>query len=82
MTEKGETLENVDTFFSQKECDRCGWIIDGSRIMSWFTKDCLCDTCSKLEDKIKRNMRESGKNPDHYEGCGYIPNEYLSGAIA
>jgi len=62
----------MDKFFTQQNCDRCGGSLE-VRIMSWFTKDTICPDCSKTEDAIKTNMRDKGKNPDDYEGCGFIP---------
>jgi hypothetical protein len=47
--------------------------------MSWFNNDAICRICSDLETQIKRKMRESGENPDQYEGCGFVPNGYLAG---
>lgn len=69
-----------DTFFTQVTCDRCECYLDPFRIMSWFTQDCICSECSKLEDKIKKNIIESGKDTKEFENCGYVPNEYLVGA--
>jgi hypothetical protein len=69
-------MENNDTFFSQENCDRCGKPLD-SRTMSWFTKECICMGCSALESDIKTNMRIAGKNPSSFEGCGFVPTEYL-----
>lgn len=68
-----------DTFFDQNKCDRCSCLLNGVRTMSWFTEDCLCEACSKLEDSIKKGMKIAGLDPSNYEGCGYVPNEYLSG---
>lgn len=70
-------MGDKDTFFTQNSCDRCGCLLNGSRTMSWFTEDCICDICSKLEDKIKDGMKLKGKDPSDYEGCNYIPNEFL-----
>ena len=61
-----------DQFFDQSNCDRCGGSLD-IRIMSWFTEETLCDSCSHKEDAIKKDIRKKGENPDDYEGCGYIP---------
>ena len=39
----------MDTFFTQKTCDRCGSSLDGGRIMSMFSTDCICMVCSEKE---------------------------------
>ena len=62
----------ADKFFTQKHCDRCRNKLD-ARTMSWFTTDTICMDCSDKEVKIKNKMRESGINPNDYEGCGYVP---------
>ena len=61
-----------DTFFDQKNCDRCGGSLE-IRTMSWFTEETICPDCSEKEDNIKRDMRQKGLNPDDYDGCGHIP---------
>jgi len=43
----------MDTFFTQPNCDRCGEIIKGTRIMSMYNTDCLCSSCKELETKRK-----------------------------
>ena len=64
-----------DRFFTQDKCDRCnGDLI--IRTMSWFTKECICDSCSKKENEIKGKMRDKGMNPDDFEGCGFLPIDY------
>jgi len=61
-----------DRFFTQTECDRCGEVLS-ARTMSWFTHATICMTCAIKEQELKSNLRKQGKNPDDYEGCGYIP---------
>lgn len=61
-----------DSFFRKEHCDRCGKKLDG-RTMSWFNSETICLECSAEEDKIKQRLRERGRNPSVYEGCGYIP---------
>jgi len=61
-----------DTFFSQKTCSRCPNTLS-VRTMSWFNKDTICMDCADKEDRIKQALRDQGKNPDDYEGCGPIP---------
>lgn len=58
----------VDRFYEKTHCDRCGKKLF-SRIMSWFTEDCICHECSRAERVIRRKL------PDDLalEGCGYIP---------
>ena len=61
-----------DTFFSQSNCDRCGGDLV-VRIMSWFTTETICMKCSEKENNIKKALKDAGKDPATYEGCGYIP---------
>ena len=62
----------MDKFFDQENCDRCGKKLFG-RIMSWFTNETICTACSEREDELKQLLLDAGKNPDEYEGCGYLP---------
>lgn len=41
----------MDTFLSQKYCDRCGGSLEGGRIMSMFNTQCICMSCKKAETK-------------------------------
>lgn len=43
----------MDTFFSQKYCDRCGKSLEGGRIMSMYNNDCICLSCKEEERKRK-----------------------------
>jgi hypothetical protein len=61
-----------DMFFVQKTCSRCPNDLK-ARIMSWFNDDTICMECADKESKIKEALKEEGKNPSDYEGCGYIP---------
>ena len=61
--------------FTQDKCNRC----DGDlsiKTMSWFTNETICDECSEKEDQIKGRMRSMGKNPDDFEGCGFMPLDF------
>lgn len=63
-----------DTFFSTENCDRCGGSLKGQfRKMSWFTKDCLCQNCSKEEMRIKKVLEDKGVDTRSLEGCGQCP---------
>jgi len=62
----------ADEFFTKKTCDRCYADLK-VRIMSWFTEDTICLDCANKEDELKKKMRKKGKEPDMYEGCGYLP---------
>jgi len=59
-------------FFNKTKCDRCSGQLT-ARIMSWFNEDTICLECSSKEDVIKQKLRENGKKPSDYEGCGFIP---------
>lgn len=41
----------MDTFFTQKHCDRCGNDLGNTRIMSMFNADCLCESCAEKEKR-------------------------------
>lgn len=43
----------MDTFFTQKLCDRCKKDLKNGRIMSMFNTDCICLDCSDKEKKDK-----------------------------
>ena len=61
-----------DTFFSQKDCDRCGAPL-GARTMSWFTVETVCTECARNESDLKSRLRAAGLDTDKLEGCGYLP---------
>ena len=39
----------MDRFFTQKTCDRCGGSLDGGRILSMYSTECLCLDCKEKE---------------------------------
>ncbi len=39
----------MDKFFTQKYCDRCGEDLKYGRIMSMFNTDCICLDCKDKE---------------------------------
>ena len=39
----------MDTFFTQKNCDRCGSSLSAGRTMSMFNTDCICMKCAEEE---------------------------------
>lgn len=43
----------MDTFFSQKFCDRCGGSLEGGRIMSMINTECICLACKEKEKARK-----------------------------
>lgn len=61
-----------DMFFDRTRCDRCRGDLT-VRTMSWFTEETICGTCSDKERKIKDALKEQGKDPRDYEGCGHVP---------
>ena len=66
----------TDTFFTQKNCDRCLKSLEGlSRTMSWFTEDCLCASCTINEKKYRDKLDRQGINTCDLEGCGYMPED-------
>ena len=64
----------TDSFFNQRNCDRCGGELR-SRIMSWFTNETICISCANKESDMKSKLRELGRGD--MEGCGYIPKMEL-----
>jgi len=65
----------MDTFFSQKFCDRCGGGLEGGRIMSMFNTDCLCLACKEkektredYEEAVKVEQEEIKKGNFNYKG--------------
>lgn len=58
-----------DRFFKVHSCDRCGAAL-ASRILSWFTQDVICMTCSDKEREIRKALPDMGRS---HEGCGYLP---------
>ena len=46
-----ERKNKMDTFFTQKTCDRCGASLDGGRTMSMFNTDTICMACADAEQK-------------------------------
>jgi hypothetical protein len=57
--------EDMDRFFTQKTCDRCGGSLERGRIMSMFNTDCICTDCSKKERQDKDY--DKAVNADHEE---------------
>lgn len=39
----------MDSFFTQKHCDRCGGSLENGRTMSMFNEQCICMECSAKE---------------------------------
>ena len=64
----------TDTFFSTIVCTRCDTSLKGKvRKMSWFTEDCLCETCIQKELELRSKLEGQGVNVSNLEGCGYMP---------
>ena len=55
----------MDTFFTQKHCDRCGGSLKAGRIMSMYNTDCICLTCKDKE--AKRDDYDEAVKADHEE---------------
>lgn len=55
----------MDKFFTQKNCDRCGASVDGGRIMSMYSTECICLECHRKE-KLKKDYCLAVK-ADHEE---------------
>ncbi len=68
----------MDTFFTQKYCDRCGKSLDGGRTMSMFNTDCICMECKKKEtlredykDAQETDMAEIRNGNYNFKGIGF-----------
>lgn len=68
----------MDEFFKQKHCDRCGGSLEGGRIMSIFSEECICMLCKDKEckdkdyDRAVKAEHEQIKNGSYnYKGIGY-----------
>ena len=68
----------MDTFFTQKTCDRCHGSLEGGRIMSMYNDDCICLKCK--EEERKRADYQAAVQADHeairrgdynFPGIGY-----------
>lgn len=55
----------MDTFFTQKHCDRCERELKATRMMSMYNTDCLCMSCKKKE--TKRPDYDEAVTADHEE---------------
>lgn len=55
----------MDGFFTQKKCDRCGGSLDGGRIMSMYSAECICLECHRKE-KLNKDYDLAAK-ADHDE---------------
>lgn len=65
-----------DQFFTQSNCDRCGSSLEGgSRKMSWFTEECLCESCSSKESHLRDELEANGVDTSELEGCGEMPTK-------
>ena len=54
-------------------CHRCNRETNVTT-MSWFTEEVICMDCKKEEKNLRSKLPESGRS---YEGCGYIPWEFV-----
>ena len=44
--------DQMDKFFSQTNCDRCGKPVTDGRIMSMYNTDCICLECKRKESEM------------------------------
>lgn len=68
----------MDTFFTQKYCDRCRGSLEEGRIMSMYNNDCICMACKReeqqREDYEKANLADINaiKSGNYnFQGIGY-----------
>ena len=71
----------TDKFFTQKHCDRCGGSLEGGRIMSMFSEECICMECSKKErelpefkEAVRTELEQINAGNYNFEGIGYPGN--------
>ena len=67
----------MNTFFTQKTCDRCGSSLSNGRTMSMFNKECICMKCKDKErnrsdyKKATNAVRKEEQNGNRdFEGIG------------
>lgn len=67
----------MDTFFTQKYCDRCGNELKGGRIMSMYNNDCICMECKKEEtqridykDAVDADNEQIKRGNYNFKGIG------------
>ena len=73
MNEQETVRKQMDTFFTQTNCDRCKKSLQDGRITSWFNEETICLECSDKERKYKQKLRDNGIDPSNLEGIGYVP---------
>lgn len=68
----------MDTFYTQKHCDRCGGSLKGGRTMSMFNEDCICMECKAKEKQrpdyrkaVEADREEIKKGNYNFKGIGY-----------
>ena len=68
----------MDTYFTQKHCDRCGGALEKGRTMSMFNTDCICMDCKAKERKrpdyreaLEADHSEIKKGNYNFKGIGY-----------
>lgn len=67
----------MDSFLTQKYCDRCGNSLASGRIMSMYNKECICMNCKEKEKQRKdyssavdADINEIKKGNYNFEGIG------------
>ena len=68
----------TDSFFTKENCDRCGKPLNGTRTMSRFNTDCICERCAteernhpdyrKAADAERETVRHGDRN---FPGVGW-----------
>ena len=68
----------MDTFFTQKTCDRCHGSLASERKMSMFNEDYLCLSCIEKEKQhpdyekaVQADIDEIKKGNYNFPGIGY-----------
>ena len=68
----------MDSFFTQKYCDRCHGSLKSGRIMSMYNNDCICMECKKKEQQradykkaVEVDHEEIKKGNYNFNGIGF-----------
>ena len=61
----------MDTFFSQKHCDRCGGSLEAGRTMSMYNTECICMKCKDKERERDDYARAVAADHDEIKKGNY-----------
>lgn len=77
LSKEKKGVFTMDSFFTQKHCDRCAGSLEGGRMMSMFNEDCLCMSCKEKEKEhphyqqaVDADVAEIKKGNYNFKGIG------------